>query len=101
LFEYPNVKFSWSAPFDQGSPITGYKVLVKQSDGFFREETTSCNMATDPSLYCLIPVVTLTASPYSLSWGTDVYAKVIAKNAYGSSIESLPGNGDKVITSPN
>ena len=58
-------------------------------------------MNNDPSLTCSVPVATLTSSPYSLAWGSDVYATVVAKNLYGESLESPAGNGDKVITNPD
>jgi hypothetical protein len=38
------------------------------------------------ALTCSIPILTLRTTPYSLPWGTSVYAKVTAMNAYGSSV---------------
>lgn len=40
-------------------------------------------------------------TPYSLAWGADVYAKVVAINKYGMSAESAVGNGAKIITNPD
>lgn len=40
-------------------------------------------------------------SPYSLAWGSSVYAKVIAINKYGPSISSDVGNDAKIITYPD
>jgi len=42
----------------------------------------------------------LRASPYSLEWGSHVYAKLFAKNIYGNSLESAIGNGAKITTNP-
>jgi len=46
-------------------------------------------------------VTYLRASPFNLAWGTSVYAKVIATNAYGASVESNPGNGAVITTTPD
>jgi hypothetical protein len=43
----------------------------------------------------------LTSTPYSLAWGANVYAKVVAINIYGQSDESIVGNGADIITSPD
>lgn len=40
-------------------------------------------------------------APYSVAYGNDVYVKVKAINAYGSSDESDAGNGAKIIKSPD
>lgn len=50
---------------------------------------------------CTIPVTVLKAAPYSLDWGVGVYAKVIAKNIYGNSLESDEGNGAIIVTTPD
>jgi hypothetical protein len=43
----------------------------------------------------------LYAAPFSLDGGSDIYATVIAVNYYGSSVESEPGNGAKVVLVPD
>jgi hypothetical protein len=50
---------------------------------------------------CIIPVAVLRAVPYSLEWGTSVYAKVIATNIYGDSLSSEEGNGAYITTTPD
>jgi hypothetical protein len=50
---------------------------------------------------CEVPVEILINPPFSLPWGSDVYAKVIATNVYGDSLESPVGNGAKIITYPD
>lgn len=43
----------------------------------------------------------LRVSPFSLAWGTSVYAKVIATNIYGNSVQSSAGNGAVITTTPD
>lgn len=40
-------------------------------------------------------------SPYSFDWGSSIYAKVIATNLYGDSLESLEGNGAIITVTPD
>jgi hypothetical protein len=47
---------------------------------------------------CNILISTLRATPFSLSWGASVHAKVIAANQYGDSLTSEVGNGAVIIT---
>lgn len=42
---------------------------------------------------CKVSIETLMAAPYNLAAGASVYAKVLAYNSIGSSIESAVGNG--------
>lgn len=58
-------------------------------------------MSTSTATTCTIPVTVLRQAPYSLEWGDDVYAKVIATNAYGDSISSEEGNGAYITTNPD
>jgi hypothetical protein len=90
------------APFDQGSPITGYKVQIRQSDGVtFTEDLTDCNRLAMPTLSCTVPVITLTTTPFEILWGEHIWAQVIAINAYGYSAVSDAGNGAEIITYPD
>ena len=43
----------------------------------------------------------LHGAPIEIDWGSGVYAKIIATNAYGDSVESLSGNGAVIITNPD
>jgi len=38
---------------------------------------------------------------YQLSWGSSIYAKIIAYNYYGYSVESPKGNGAIILTYPD
>jgi hypothetical protein len=38
-----NVVIDWTAPNDNGSPITSYKVFIRQSNLIYTEELANCN----------------------------------------------------------
>lgn len=57
-------------------------------------------MALSVDTTCSVPVTALRAVPYSLDWGTNVHATVIAINSYGSSTGSAVGNGAIITTTP-
>jgi hypothetical protein len=38
-----NVIITWTAPYDNGSPILGYKVYVRQENLIYTMETTNCD----------------------------------------------------------
>ena len=100
VWQPETVTITWIAPDDGGSPITGFTVSVREIDGeSFSVETANCDVS--PNLTCTIPVSTLRAEPYSLEWGSSVYAKVLATNAYGDSLESKAGNGAVILTAPS
>jgi hypothetical protein len=97
-----DVIITWNAPDDGGSPIIGYTVSIRESDdATFTVDSVNCDMLSSTLTTCTIPVTTLKAVPYSLAWGADVYAKVIAINLYGDSIVSLEGNGAMITTTPD
>ena len=50
---------------------------------------------------CTILISRLTAWPYSLPWGSSVYAKVVAHTGNGDSLESVEGNGAVIYTYPD
>lgn len=43
----------------------------------------------------------INGSPYLVDWGSSVFAKVSARNPYGTSAYSAAGNGAVIITVPN
>jgi len=45
-----------------------------------------------------VPIAQLVAWPYSLPWGSSVYAKVVAYNGNGDSLTSDAGNGAQILT---
>lgn len=58
-------------------------------------------MSSSTETTCTIPVTALRTNPYNLEWGSSVYAKIIATNSYGNSLESLEGNGAIITTTPD
>lgn len=38
-----DVILTWSAPYDNGTPITYYTILIKQADNTFSQETANCD----------------------------------------------------------
>ncbi len=67
----------------------------------YTSDLIDCDMSSSTATVCTIPVTALRASPFSLAWGTSVYAKIVAKNVYGSSLESSAGNGALITTTPD
>ena len=53
------------------------------------------------SAQCSVPISDLRGTPFSLAWGSSVYAKLIATNIYGDSSNSNTGNGAIILTSPD
>jgi hypothetical protein len=99
------VLVDWNVPaFNGGSPVTAYKVLIRQDNLIYSEEQVNCDgsqsqIVADTS--CSVPVATLMASPFNLPWGSKIYAAVIAINAYGESAVSEPGFGAIILTVPD
>jgi hypothetical protein len=58
-------------------------------------------MTVSTAVTCVIPVTVFRSTPYDLPWGSSIYAKVIATNIYGDSLESLEGNGAVITTTPD
>jgi len=99
------VLVSWSLPDTRGSPITAYTIKIRESDDLtFTLSIADCNGSTSTiisSRSCLIPISTLRSAPFNLPWGSSVFAKVSATNLYGTSDESLQGNGAVILTVPD
>jgi hypothetical protein len=67
----------------------------------YSAEPTFCDMRASLFTTCSIPVTTLRASPFSLPWGSSIYAKVFATNTYGNSVVSNENNGAVITTTPD
>ena len=48
-----------------------------------------------------MPTSALLAPPFSLPWGSSIYAKIIATNLVNSSAASALGNGGIILTNPD
>ena len=83
------VTLSWSAPSNNGSPITSYRILIRQSDlTTYTEDLANCDgtiVSIVDSRSCQISVQTLMQAPYLLTPGVSVFAKVFASNVMGVS----------------
>ena len=91
-----NVIIDWTpAPDDNGSPITSYKVFIRQSNLIYMEELANCNGSLADVMtatQCSVPISVLTASPYSILYGSNIFAQIVAVNFYGSSLSSESGS---------
>ena len=93
------VSLTWSEPITNGSPITAYKILIKQRDAIFKQESVDCRGESSGVISarsCSIALATLKASPYFLVKGNDIVAQVISVNAYGESVQVVTGSGAKI-----
>jgi hypothetical protein len=80
---------TWIAPDNGGYVIGSYTIYIRESDlTTYYTELSNCD-GTESGIVaatsCTIPVTVLRAAPFNLPWGSDVYAKVLATNIYGSS----------------
>jgi hypothetical protein len=65
------LRVDWVAPADNAETITSYKIEFAYSGGW-AEDTASCDGSSTTvvnNLYCLVPMATLRASPFSLTYG--------------------------------
>jgi hypothetical protein len=96
------ITVSWTAPNNNGAPILSYQILIRAQDGTtFAEESTNCNGSQEAviaSQTCIIDVLNLRNPPFSLEWGSHVYAKLRATNVKGSSTVSNLGDGGFIVT---
>lgn len=95
----------WTAPYDGGIEITSYTIEIRTTDAqVFDVDNFDCDGADATILantQCTVPVATLREAPFSLAWGTGVYARIIATNWHGDSATSLVGNGAVILTYPD
>ena len=65
----------WVAPFNNGSPITHYSVLIQAKDGVFKEELSDCD-GSDPAIVsvtsCRVLLDTLTSGDFNIALGDNV-----------------------------
>jgi hypothetical protein len=78
--------------------------LIKAKDGQFYPDVENCdgeNSSIAKYRSCWIPTNTMRNQPFSLDWGSEVIAKIVATNAYGDSPESDEGGGAILIGVPD
>jgi hypothetical protein len=98
------VVFDWDAPLDNGTPITEYKILIRQADLTYVQDTSACNGANAlvvQNTECTVLLSKLTAAPFLLLKGYSINIRVIASNAYGDSLTSDSGNGAVIVLVPD
>jgi len=99
-----NIIVSWEKPFDGGLPITRYTIKFRHIDAeSFSEETSQCLGSESDiknNLKCTVQIGILTTDPYSLSWGSEIIAKVSASNRIGESIYT-EGGGAFIVSRPD
>ena len=86
-----------------GTPITGYDVYIRKHDLSYIVDTSVCNgdnTVVVSNTQCTTQLSKLTSAPFNLLQGYSVFIKIVAKNAYGSSADSTPGNGAIIVLVP-
>jgi hypothetical protein len=84
------VGITWIAPAQGSTPITGYSVAIRQSNGLTYSAYSGC---TGTAITCTIANSVLQSAPYSLADASIVYAFVLATSLIGSSNYSAAGLG--------
>lgn len=92
------IVIEWSEPFNNGSPITGYRLFIQATgNGEFIEETTECVGNSEiviSNRICLVSLTdTLIHAPFNLQLDESINVKIIAQNFYGDSDYSEVGSG--------
>eukprot|EP00347_Sterkiella_histriomuscorum_P011727 403371340 len=95
---------SWSAPPNNGAPISAYSIQIQDSDGDWNTEPVMCNgqnLAVVGTRSCLIPMQTLTGIQFNLTWNTLIQVRVAAINSKGTGpYSALIISGARVRTIP-
>lgn len=93
----PNVIIQWSDPVDNGSPITGYRIHIRENGStVYTQESVECdgtNADVIANRQCIVSLFTLIEDPYNLVLHESIDVKVISENFYGDSPLSASGNG--------
>jgi hypothetical protein len=66
--------------------------------------TNVCDGGSTSSLStmsCTVPLSTLQLTPYDLEYSDGIYARIIATNFYGDSLQSNSGNGALMVLVPD
>lgn len=101
------VMISWTAPDNGGETLTSYAVeIADTTTSTWTADTTNCdgsNASVMSNLYCIIPMSTLTSSPYSLTFDQLVQVRVRATNSKGPATSYSPINtsGAKIRSVPD
>lgn len=81
------VLISWAKPSTGGLSIDSYNIEILDSTGTtWTNDTSDCDgssLTIITNLYCIIPMTSLTSSPYSLAFEDLVYVRISAHNSLG------------------
>lgn len=76
------LKIAWTAATSNSESITAYKIeILDVTDTTWSQDLTSCNGANAiviSNLYCIVPMSTLIASPFSYPYGDLVEIRISA-----------------------
>lgn len=99
------VTITWATPVTNGLPITSYSIYIRKGDQLtYITNNAVCDGTSAlviSQTYCVLPLSTLTSTPYSLLKGYSINAYIVATNAYGSSTPSSLGNGGVIVLVTN
>jgi hypothetical protein len=100
-----NVKISWSLPFDNYMPITGYRLEVRDSLGVSYNEISQYCDGTKPQIvterFCEIPMAQFRQPPHSLVLNQEIVVRIQARNIRGWGEYALSSNGIRVQSEPD
>ena len=85
------MRIDWIAPNSGSLEIEGYLVEIMTNDDTTYEQTSSCDGFDDyikENMFCVVPIATLTAEPFSLDQGKLIRVRISAKNSLGYGIAS-------------
>ena len=105
VWTHDMVHILWTEPATNGAAISSYTIYIRTSDEItYATELTMCDGSNQDIIdtqVCSIHVSYLITEPFNLPWGSMVWAKVVATNIKGDSVESEPGTGATIITNPD
>ena len=76
------VTLKWRPPSTNGDDIITYIIMIRSYEDTFRAVTDYCDDSVN-TLQCIFPSPMLQQSPFSLTPGSQVVAKVTAYNSFG------------------
>lgn len=80
------ISVAWTEPTDNHLAVLEYEISVADSNGDLQVDTTLCDGSSATVIsdkYCIIPIASLTGSPYSLTVDTLIEFAVRARNDRG------------------
>ena len=102
IIEQTRVRISWLPPYDGGSPITAYTILLGDSQETmeFFEVTAYCDGSTYTTLtnrFCDLPMSAFRDTPLNLKFKDLIVAKVAATNLIGQGDYSDPNEVGLIV----